>query len=702
MVSFAPQGDALIGTVIADRYRVETILGEGGMGKVYLAEHVRMKRKSALKIMRSALVGDVEALQRFTREAESASQIAHPNIASIYDFGETDDGVVYIAMEYVDGEPLSSKLERELAIHPDATADVLGQAADALQAAHDMGILHRDLKPDNIMLARRPDNTYQVKLVDFGIARTMESDDHKLTRTGFAVGTPQYMSPEQLAGDQLDARSDQYSLALVAFVALTGKDAFPAETSKESLVARLTSRPQSLQEAKQDVRWPAALQQIFDKALSPEPNDRYLMVREFAEALASAISTMTPSQTAALYRRALEQRLASVAMRTPHSEISVSRTPVEKQPTVGTGSGSQVVVQPSEATTAELVQQEAERTADEIVASRVANHSSKSQRRGSRGILGRLVKAVFVMSTAFVLGMVGWVYLLNKPVPAWANLDFLDSLKNRLQSQIASDTAKSPSDIQADSVAPSVASIAGVDSVKQGPRRDSSVRRDTVQRVERRRTDSAVAVPTVERFPEGAIASGRSVAPRWNERSVRGRDIRAVIMTPQMSAWRFDRAEQWKSSNARTGSEIADPIERWSSWRSIVSQRRPVVVLEVKAERAPNDRIETDKIIDFKHGDIQSVRLYRDGAQLQITNGERIPAVVNSDEHAGQSKIVPFTFVATVLADAFAPNADGKWPRIELLIVDGMNNGREVILEFSESAVKRVHSDFAPYRAQLQ
>lgn len=333
LVSRGLQSD-LVGTVVADRYRIVSRIGEGGMGQVYLAEHVRMKRKSAIKIMRPALVHDVEALQRFTREAENASQITHPNVAAIFDFGETADGIVYLAMEYVDGASLAAKLGGEHVLHPDVGADILGQAADALQTAHDLGILHRDLKPDNIMLARRNDGTFMVKLVDFGIARTMDGADQKVTRTGFAIGTPAFMSPEQLAGDSLDARSDQYSLALVAFVTLTGKDAFPPESSKESLIARLTSRPRTLQEAREDVRWPQELQDVFDRALSPEPGDRFPTINEFARALATAISGMTPTQTAELYRRALDIRLAHVAMRTPHSDLQAYRTPAVAQSTI--------------------------------------------------------------------------------------------------------------------------------------------------------------------------------------------------------------------------------------------------------------------------------------------------------------------------------------------------------------------------------
>ena len=699
-------GVDFIGSVIADRYRIEANLGEGGMGQVYLAEHVRMKRKSAIKIMRPALVGDVEALQRFTREAESASQISHPNVAAIYDFGETDDGIVYLAMEYVDGEPLATKLQRELAIHPDAAADILGQSADALQAAHDMGILHRDLKPDNIMLGRRPDGTYHVKLVDFGIARTIERDEQRLTRTGFAVGTPEYMSPEQLAGDTLDARSDQYSLALVAFVALTGKDAFPAETSKESLVARLTSRPRTLQEANHDIRWPAALQSIFDKALSPEATDRYPTVREFAEALASAISVMTPSQTAAMYRRALEQRLASVAMRTPHSDINAIRTSQNQQQAVAE---EQVVTEPGEEARAETAAAPAwvaaARSADaemekEKPSALPVSPEAMARHVRRRKFMSWAVRSVLIMSGAFVIGLLAWALWLDEPAGAVAAADSASVLPTDSVSPIAmqmsatggaAGQARTPREI--------------ADSIVRA--RDDSVRKDSVARSERARLDSirrrAEAIAT---FPAGAISEGRIVPPNWRERSTRGSDIRVVVMTPQVSAWRADEVQRWKGTHVRTDNgakfDIADPIERWGQWKRLVSARLPVVVIEVKSERAPFEHIEPEKLTDFRRGDVQSVQLLRDGVAVKLLDGERFPAVVNDGYHRQQEKVVPHSFAAMSEPDAFAPRADGSWPKIELFVVDAMNRNRELRLQLSETIVRKVHDDFKPYRDALK
>ena len=250
-------GGDLVGEIVADRYHVLRKLGEGGMGQVYLAEHVKMGRKSAVKVMNPGMVHDADAISRFNREAANASRINHPHVAAIYDFGETPDGLIYLAMEFVEGEPLTKLVERLGALPAPRAAAIAQQAADALATANDMGIVHRDLKPDNIMIARNRDGSDCVKVVDFGIAKAADSAAQKVTKTGLVVGTPEYMSPEQLAGDKLDGRSDIYSLALVTFNMLTGRLPFPAETVQESMIMRLTDRPRTLAETRADVAWPA-------------------------------------------------------------------------------------------------------------------------------------------------------------------------------------------------------------------------------------------------------------------------------------------------------------------------------------------------------------------------------------------------------------------------------------------------------------
>ena len=265
------------------------------MGQVYLAEHVKMKRKSAVKVLHQGMVHDPDAISRFNREASNASQIQHPNVAAIYDFGETPEGLIYLAMEFVDGEPLTKIIERHGALTAARAADIGEQVASALEAAHDMGIIHRDLKPDNIMIARGRAGEDVAKVVDFGIAKAMEADDQKVTKTGLAIGTPEYMSPEQLGGDQLDSRTDIYSLGLVTFNMLTGQLPFPSVVSREALIMRLTEKPRTLAEIRNNVQWPAELQTVMDKALANHPADRYQHVSQFGRELVTAVATMPES-----------------------------------------------------------------------------------------------------------------------------------------------------------------------------------------------------------------------------------------------------------------------------------------------------------------------------------------------------------------------------------------------------------------------
>jgi len=330
--------DDLVGTIVADRYHILERIGVGGMGQVFLAEHVRMKRKSALKVMREALTSDPVAVSRFHREAENASQITHPNVAAVYDFGETPNGLVYIAMEYVPGEPLSDVLEEERSLNPARVADIIAQAADALSAAHGLGILHRDLKPDNIMLTSTRWGTDLVKLVDFGISRAMASATQQFTSTGIIVGTPDYMSPEQLTGDNLDTRSDQYALALIAYYSLTGTFPFPSGSSKEALLTRLTTPPRKLADAKPDVAWPASLQATLDRALALNVSDRYDEVHEFGRELEAAIGEMPGTETMERYREALRNRFTtpsrSPSVTPPRPVHSLELTPPTAHPSV--------------------------------------------------------------------------------------------------------------------------------------------------------------------------------------------------------------------------------------------------------------------------------------------------------------------------------------------------------------------------------
>ena len=284
----------LVGAVIADRYHVLRKLGEGGMGQVYLAEHVKIGRKSALKVMNPGMVKDADSISRFNREASNASRINHPHVADVYDFGETDDGIIYLAMEFVDGPSLTKLIEEQGGniLPPSRTATIIRQAADALAVAHEMGIVHRDLKPDNIMIARNRDGSDCVKIVDFGIAKAAGNAAQKVTKTGLVVGTPEYMSPEQLAADKLDGRSDIYALGLVAFNLLTGRLPFPADTVQESMIMRLTERPRRLGEMRPEIGWTPEVQAVLDRALERDVAARYRSASDFGRDFAGAIERM--------------------------------------------------------------------------------------------------------------------------------------------------------------------------------------------------------------------------------------------------------------------------------------------------------------------------------------------------------------------------------------------------------------------------
>lgn len=303
--------DSLLGRIIADRYHVTQKLGEGGMGEVYLAEHVRIRRKVAVKIMRRWMAEDHVALGRFHREAENASQISHPNVATIYDFGETSDGIVYFAMEYVDGRPLTSLLEKEGRLGVVRSLDIVRQTADALSAAHHLGILHRDLKPDNVMVGTGRAGTDQVKLVDFGISRVMTRGTQQFTSTGMIVGTPDYMSPEQLSGDSMDVRTDLYALALIAYRMLSGGEAFGKGSPHETLMWRLTRPPRPLRELCPEVEWPVAAQALFERALAAAPESRFSEAIEFANALDQALTQVPLTAADDAYLQALAMRSAT-------------------------------------------------------------------------------------------------------------------------------------------------------------------------------------------------------------------------------------------------------------------------------------------------------------------------------------------------------------------------------------------------------
>ncbi|HEV7990228.1 MAG TPA: serine/threonine-protein kinase [Gemmatimonadaceae bacterium] len=321
-----PKGsDSLVGCVLADRYHILKRIGEGGMGRVYLGEHVKMNRQCAIKVMSPALVNDAESASRFAREASNAARIIHPNVAAVFDYGESD-GLVYLVMEYVDGEPLSRLLAREAPFALERAVDLARQIADALGAAHELGIVHRDLKPDNILVARSKSGKEVVKVVDFGIAKAMqEGAGEALTRTGLVIGTPEFMSPEQLLGDPVDARSDLYALGCILHLMLTAAPAFEAPTREQMIKRRLSEEPPHAQEI--DPGIPDSIDRIIGRLLARSPGDRYGSAAEVRDALGGTHTRRLSSDGTVMPRMETPRSAPTVVFGA--AESATERTPLQ-------------------------------------------------------------------------------------------------------------------------------------------------------------------------------------------------------------------------------------------------------------------------------------------------------------------------------------------------------------------------------------
>jgi serine/threonine protein kinase len=273
-----------ITVAVGTEYLIENEIGRGGMAVVYRATDLRLHRTVAIKVLPPDVAFNSDVRARFIREAQTAAQLSHPNIVPIYAVDEKDNGsIVFFVMAYVDGESLGARLKREGAWPVDQTVRVLRDVADALASAHARGVVHRDIKPDNILIERA---TGRPMVTDFGIARAA-AGEARLTVTGVAVGTPAYMSPEQALGErELDGRSDLYSLAVVGYHMLTGETPFKASNTPAMLVKHVSERPRPVREKRPEV--PAYLAVAIDRALAKRPEDRWADAAEFRDALDAA------------------------------------------------------------------------------------------------------------------------------------------------------------------------------------------------------------------------------------------------------------------------------------------------------------------------------------------------------------------------------------------------------------------------------
>ena len=275
--------DPLIGSTVAGRYRIERLLGSGGMGAVYRAEHVHMKKTVALKVLHKEFLGVNEVVARFEREAVAAGRIEHPNVAPATDFGKLEDGSFYLVLEYVDGKSLRD-LIGEGPLGWERAVAIARQVTSALVAAHAAGIVHRDLKPDNVMLVPQQDGSERVKVLDFGIARVASTDAQReathLTKVGAIMGTVAYMSPEQALGEDVDERTDLYALGVIVHEEISGRVPFDADTAAQILAKQITETPPPLPDSV-----PAALRALVGELLKKTRIERPPSARVVLERL---------------------------------------------------------------------------------------------------------------------------------------------------------------------------------------------------------------------------------------------------------------------------------------------------------------------------------------------------------------------------------------------------------------------------------
>lgn len=284
--------DPFVGAFVGDRFLVHQKLGEGGMGVVYRAEQTAIGRKVALKVLHSHLTRDASLEARFQNEAAACSRLTHPNTVTIYDFGKTDQGALYIAMEYIDGKSLDDEIQQRGAIPWPRACRIAIQICGSLSDAHRHNIVHRDLKPENIMLCERAGESDVVKVLDFGIAKILgeEGTDQRqaLTKTGMVFGTPQYMSPEQIRGEAFDHRTDIYSLGVILYEMLTGELPFTSEQPMGVLSKHLFDKPPALKKTNPGAIVPEALELLVMSALAKEADKRPASMVDFKKQLATA------------------------------------------------------------------------------------------------------------------------------------------------------------------------------------------------------------------------------------------------------------------------------------------------------------------------------------------------------------------------------------------------------------------------------
>ncbi len=298
--TFEPE--SLVGTTLDGRYVLTAHLATGGMGAVFRAQHVHLRKEFAVKVLRPDLTGSADLVERFRREAEIASALDHDNIVKVSDFGRSEAGYLFLVMELLTGESLFDRLRREGFLSPEDAVPVLWQICAALEAAHALGVVHRDLKPENVFLARSASGREVTKILDFGIAKIADPTSGSATQAGIVVGTPEYLSPEQAMGSPIDARADVYAVGLMAWRVLAGRHPFKAEDARALLMMQATRPVPPLTDPRPDLAAYPSLVAAVAKACAKEPIARHqsaaLLRLDLAAALGPAFM-MPPGATPA-------------------------------------------------------------------------------------------------------------------------------------------------------------------------------------------------------------------------------------------------------------------------------------------------------------------------------------------------------------------------------------------------------------------
>ena len=359
---------AWLGRVVDGRYRVIEVVGRGGMGVVYKVEHLRMGKIAAMKVLHRDLVGDPEVMQRFEREALAVSRLNHPNTVQVFDFGSVE-GALYLIMEHVRGQDLARVVERDGALPFARAAPLFVQICGALQEAHELGIVHRDLKPENVLVTRSTGGRDFAKVLDFGLVKlsTREAAPDMTDRAQI-VGTPYFMSPEQIRGDEVDARADIYSLGALMFRVLTGQYLYTAKSAVGVLTKHLTSEIDKASARRPDLQIDSRVDHIVAKALAKDPADRWQSVAELAAALEIAFTDVVGDATAVPRSRPSSAWLGEDE---PVSELRLRRSDLDRYESslrrrrwIGLGAGALAVLGAAGAAAYLLLREPATRRAE--------------------------------------------------------------------------------------------------------------------------------------------------------------------------------------------------------------------------------------------------------------------------------------------------------------------------------------------------